>query len=165
MDSIVFYFYSTLAVTAALAVVLLKRVTHSALSLIVCLVAVAGLFFQLGAIFLAATQIVLYAGVLMVLFLLVILLTGPDAEKLPANRLKRLTVPVLLMASGVFLALLWAAQDFLIATSLAGQPDGSKVDILVGAQLWGYLVPLGATFILILAGLVGAVVFVKRPGV
>ena len=71
-----FYFLAILAVSSALATVLQKNPVHSALALIVTLLAIAGLYLMLYAPFIAGVQIVLYAGGIMVLFLFVIMLVN-----------------------------------------------------------------------------------------
>ena len=80
MTLIVFYGLAATAVTAAILVVLMSRAVYSALALIVCFGATAGLFFQLGAQFIAAVQVIVYAGAIMVLFLFVIMLLDPESE-------------------------------------------------------------------------------------
>ena len=64
-------------------VVLLRRAVYSALALVVCLGSIALLFFQLGAHFIGAVQIILYAGAIMVLFLFVIMLLDPEVRIVP----------------------------------------------------------------------------------
>src|SRR5450759_5855568 len=69
-----FYFLSTVAVLGAILVITRRNPVHSALSLIITLLAVAGLYLMLYAPFVAGVQIMLYAGGIMVLFLFVIML-------------------------------------------------------------------------------------------
>src|SRR5450755_1764682 len=71
-----FYFLSIMAVASAIAVITRKNAVHAALSLIVTLVSLAGLYLMLYAPFVAGVQIVLYAGGIMVLFLFVIMLVN-----------------------------------------------------------------------------------------
>src|SRR3954466_6424389 len=71
-----FYFLSALAILSALATVTRRNPVHSALALIVTLLAIAGLYLMLYAPFIAGVQIVLYAGGIMVLFLFVIMLVN-----------------------------------------------------------------------------------------
>ncbi|HEY4930317.1 MAG TPA: NADH-quinone oxidoreductase subunit J, partial [Terriglobales bacterium] len=73
-----FYFLSIMAVVSAIAVITRKNAVHAALSLIVTLVSLAGLYLMLYAPFVAGVQIVLYAGGIMVLFLFVIMLVNLD---------------------------------------------------------------------------------------
>ena len=74
MIQIVFFFFAALAVGAAINVLVQKHVLYSALSLILMLTAVSVLFILLQADFLAAIQVIVYAGAIMVLFVFVIML-------------------------------------------------------------------------------------------
>src|SRR5271170_5963669 len=78
LDSILFYFFAVLAVGSAILMVTRRNAVHSAVFLITTLLATAGIFLQLRAEFLFITQIILYAGGIMVLFLFVILLVRLD---------------------------------------------------------------------------------------
>ena len=73
-----FYFLAIMAIVSAIAVITRKNAVHAALSLIVTLVSLAGLYLMLYAPFVAGVQIVLYAGGIMVLFLFVIMLVNLD---------------------------------------------------------------------------------------
>src|SRR5450631_3542836 len=76
-----FYFLSIMAVASAIAVITHKNAVHAALSLIVTLVSLAGLYLMLYAPFVAGVQIVLYAGGIMVLFLFVIMLVNLEVAQ------------------------------------------------------------------------------------
>src|SRR3954468_9263162 len=71
-----FYFLSSVAIISAILVITRKNAVHSALSLIVTLLSLAGLYLMLYAPFVAGVQVVLYAGGIMVLFLFVIMLVN-----------------------------------------------------------------------------------------
>ena len=71
-----FYFLSTIAIVSAILVITRKNPVHSALSLIVTLLSLAGLYLMLYAPFVAGVQIIVYAGGIMVLFLFVIMLVN-----------------------------------------------------------------------------------------
>src|SRR5690349_7837050 len=73
-----FYFLSALAIISALLVITRRSPVHSALSLIVTLLSLAGLYLMLYAPFVAGVQIILYVGGIMVLFLFVIMLVNID---------------------------------------------------------------------------------------
>lgn len=124
MEYIVFYGLATVAVTAALVVVLMNRAIYSALALIVCFGAVAGLFFQLEAQFVAAVQVIVYAGAIMVLFLFVIMLLDPQSEKFSPDRLKLITV--IALTFGAFLAFVLVQVTFQWSATMGGlfgRPD------------------------------------------
>ena len=74
MDSIVFYLFAATAVMAALGVVVLRNPVYSALCLALVFVSLAGLYVLLSAPFLAAAQVMIYAGAILILFVFVIML-------------------------------------------------------------------------------------------
>src|SRR5712692_5388861 len=78
---VVFFALAALAVIGALSLILQKHPIHSALSLIVVMVALAGLYLLMGAEFVAAVQIIVYAGAIMVLFVFVIMLLNAGVEE------------------------------------------------------------------------------------
>src|SRR5260370_22533589 len=78
---IVFFVLAALSVIGALSLILQKHPIHSALSLIVVMVSLAGLYLLLGAEFVAAVQIIVYGGAIMVLFVLVIMLLNAGVEE------------------------------------------------------------------------------------
>src|SRR5256884_3774482 len=78
---VVFFVLAALAVIGAVSLILQKHPIHSALSLIVVMVALAGLYLLLGAEFVAAVQIIVYGGAIMVLFVFVIMLFDAGVEE------------------------------------------------------------------------------------
>ncbi len=85
---IAFWILAVVGVGAALAVVLLRDIFRAALSLVLCFIAVAGLYVTLSADFLAAVQILVYVGAISILLLLGILLTRDLQHGSPMNKLK-----------------------------------------------------------------------------
>ncbi len=80
---IFFYSCAGIAVLTALLAITRRNPMHAILYLVVMLLAIAGLFFQLGAPFLAALQVIVYAGAIVVLFLFVIMMINPDNKEDP----------------------------------------------------------------------------------
>src|SRR5438270_5237218 len=78
---LVFFLLAALAVIGALSLILLKHPIHSALSLIIVMVSLAGLYLLMGTEFVAAVQIIVYGGAIMVLFVFVIMLLNASAEE------------------------------------------------------------------------------------
>ena len=78
LDNVVFWVFAPIAVGSAVAMLLMRNAVHTALLLIVNFFCLAVLFLVLGAPFLFAVQIIVYAGAIMVLFLFVIMLLGVD---------------------------------------------------------------------------------------
>src|ERR1700730_1109127 len=79
LGSIYFYTCAVLALGGAISVVAAKNPIHSAMGLLLLILSVAGLFLVLHAQFLAAVQLIVYAGAIVILFLFVIMLLGPSA--------------------------------------------------------------------------------------
>ena len=78
---IVFFVLAVMAILGAISLILQRHPIHSALSLIVVMVALAGLYLLMGAEFVAAVQIIVYGGAIMVLFVFVIMLLNAGSEE------------------------------------------------------------------------------------
>src|ERR1039457_7071326 len=104
---IAFWILAVVTVVSALNVVIQKNVFRAALSLIVCLVAIAGLFITLSADFLAAVQILVYVGAVSVLIILAIMLTREYSQGSPSNRLR---VPAFIGAVLFFVVVAYAVK-------------------------------------------------------
>src|ERR1041384_8676935 len=127
MIQILFFFFAALAVGAAINVLVQKHVLYSALSLILMLTAVSVLFILLQADFLAAIQVIVYAGAIMVLFVFVIMLLNLPAEEDGADRLRWLKfigIPLGLLFLFLVVATLWNVETAAgTATPLIGSPQ------------------------------------------
>ena len=157
-----FYLFALLAVIAALSVVLQRTPVYSALSLIVVLCALAVIYLLLGAEFMAAIQVIVYAGAIMVLFVLVIMLLNAGREK--ASKGSRLAhwlgVPLLAVFLIEVLAVVWR-QFPPGSTSYAAPLDAGPASI--GTLLFrNYVLPFEVTSLLILVAVLGAVVLAKK---
>lgn len=86
LGSLYFYVFATLALAGALVTVLAKNPIRSAMGLMGMILSIAGLYLALSAPFLAAVQLIVYAGAVVVLFIFVIMLLGPDATLAPDGR-------------------------------------------------------------------------------
>src|ERR1700743_1182877 len=80
LNSLLFYFFSALAVASAILMVTRRNIVHGAVFLITTLLATAGIFLQLQAEFLFIVQVILYVGGIMVLFVFVIMLVNLDVS-------------------------------------------------------------------------------------
>jgi NADH-quinone oxidoreductase subunit J len=155
-----FLILAAVAVAGALSLMLQRHPIHSALSLIVVMVALAGLYLLQGAEFVAAVQIIVYAGAIMVLFIFVImLLNAGEEERTNFSKLARFVgVPV----GVVFLAEVtyWIGR----ATSHLGPPSTQTVSTRELSTLLfrEYVFPFELTSFLILIALLGALVLARR---
>ena len=156
----VFLVLAAVTVAGAVSLILQRHPIHSALSLIVVMVALAGLYLLQGAEFVAAVQIIVYAGAIMVLFIFVImLLNAGEEERSNVSRLARFVgVPLGI----VFLAEVayWIGR----ATSRLGGPPQEMVSTrdLSTLLFREYAFPFELTSFLILIALVGALVLARR---
>ena len=160
---ILFYIFALLAIIAGLSVVLQRTPVYSALSLIVVLASLAVIFLLLGAPFIAMVQVIVYAGAIMVLFVLVIMLLNAGHEGPSQHRAKfaRWAGPPLLLAFVAEFAVLVWKHFGLTATGSAQALDASPAAI--GRLLFrGYALPFEVTSILILVAILGAVVLAKK---
>ena len=158
-----FYFLSAVAVVSAILVITRKNPVHSALSLIVTLLSVAGLYLMLYAPFVAGVQIILYAGGIMVLFLFVIMLVNIE-------RAQREYVFNHQWHVGIAASLLLGAMLFFVykrgATIFPANP--MRIAEENNPQQFGmllfqsYLLPFEIASLLLLVAIVGAVVMAKK---
>ncbi len=158
---ILFYIAATVAVIAGLSVVLQRTPVYSALSLIVVLCALAVVYLLLGAEFMAMIQVIVYAGAIMVLFVLVIMLLNARQETpTDRSRMARWLGPPLLAAFVLeVLTLVWRA--FPANPTTVAAPIGGAVAI--GELLFRtYVLPFEATSILVLVAVLGAVVLARK---
>ncbi|MDQ1403909.1 MAG: NADH-quinone oxidoreductase subunit [Actinomycetota bacterium] len=169
-DLAVFTVSAIIVLAGAVGVVLARNPVHSALMLVMTLFGVAVLFVEQQAHFLAAVQVIVYAGAIVVLFLFVIMLLGVDKEEvLEVEQLKgqRPTAIVLGVLSLGELLLLARTQWATGAIAVAGPADGpgTNVEKLARSIFTRYLLPFEATSILLVIAVVGAVVLARRPTV
>jgi NADH-quinone oxidoreductase subunit J len=158
--AILFYMFAAVAVGAALAMVTQRNPTYSAFALIVTLVSLAAVFGLLGSPFIAALQIVVYAGAIMVLFLFVLMLLNVKAELRAEGEGRVFTLVAL--ALGAVLAGEVGSVLMAVRTPMAGAFDASARAVAHVLFEPRYLYVFEATSILILASLVGAIALAKR---
>ena len=164
---ITFYALSFLAVFAAIMVITMERPIVSGLYLLLCFVAVAGLYVTLSAPFIAAMQLVVYTGAIIVLILFVIMLLNEHRE---AESRRSRTVTVLsIVASLVVGALIYTTlMKSEIVLKAGGQsPIGgmeNNVEQIADVLFSRYFVPFELISLLLLAAIIGAV-FLSRKRV
>jgi NADH-quinone oxidoreductase subunit J len=158
----VFFVLAALAVIGAVSLILQKHPIHSALSLIVVMVALAGLYLLMGAEFIAAVQIIVYGGAIMVLFVLVIMLLNAGVEE---------HTSISKMAGAPGLLLVVALAGFVAATiakSTASVQAGSQTGALASTKeissmiFKDFVYPFELTSFLILVAILGATVLAQR---
>src|ERR1700751_773695 len=125
---IVFFALAVIAVLGAISLILQKHPIHSALSLIVVMVALAGLYLLMGAEFVAAVQIIVYGGAIMVLFIFVImLLNAGEEERTNFSRLATYAgVPLAVAVTGLIAAAIVGSGRSLPAPVPSGALTSTK---------------------------------------
>jgi NADH-quinone oxidoreductase subunit J len=166
-DSITFVVAALIVVGGALGVVFMRNPVHSALSLIMTLFGIAVLFIEENAQFLAAVQIIVYAGAIVVLFLFVIMLLGVDRNERIAvenTTAQRTGAVVLGIAVLVEVLLLGTGQWVTGAHSATGSLTGHGANVnVIGTSLFTtYLLPFEVTSALLIVAVVAAVVLARR---
>lgn len=165
---LVFFFvlFAGMAIGCALGVVAQRNPLYSAISLIGVFISLACLYVMLAAPFIAAVQVIVYAGAIMVLVVFVIMLLNVDEEEHQRPRL-RFLVPAAVGLSAVLIGevafILMTVQD----PSVTPASSGTNVGLThsVGSALFTqYLLPFEITSILILMAIVGAMTLARRGG-
>ena len=173
-ETLIFYLLSGLAIGASALVIGQRNPMYSVMMLIASFGALAGLYVQLDAPFVAVVQIIIYAGAIMVLFLFVVMLLNAARENAAEwDRSHPLRQPAVVRFGGL-LALLLVVQlawALLSARGLAGPVAAlgdaetvSSVRVLGRVLFTDYVFAFEATSILILVAMVGAVVLARREG-
>lgn len=163
MLALLFILFGSLAVGCALAMVAQRNPLYSAISLIGVFVSLACLYVMLAAPFIAAVQVIVYAGAIMVLVVFVIMLLNIEQEERGRARLKFL-VPAALVLAAVMIA---EVAFILVSVRDVGGNPASDVGLThsVGSALFTqYLLPFEITSILILMAIVGAMTLARRGG-
>jgi len=169
---VAFYVLAVATIASGLGVIVFKDAVHSALSLILTLIFLALFYLQLGAMFIAIVQILIYAGAIMVLFLFVVTMLAPDGDELQRDRIswQRIVGGVLgLSLVGALSYLLFTGASVSAATK-AAPADGlqavvntqGNIEAFGQALFHGFAFPFEVTSLLIVVAILGAMVFGRR---
>jgi len=165
-DLIVFLVLSLVAIATALGMLFSKNAVYSALFLVLNFVTVAIFYLLLGAPFIAMSQITVYAGAIMVLFLFVIMLLGAEnlepSNSLPWQKPLAILLSVILGVEAIYLLFNRASTNLSVAS-----PDASlnSMESLreMAMQLFNqFLLPFEVTSILLLVAMMGAIVLTRQ---
>ena len=159
-----FYISALVAVVSTFMVITRKSTVHALLYLVVSLLAVALIFFSLGAPFVAALEVIIYAGAIMVLFVFVIMMLNLGTSA--ANQESSLLTPRIWIGPAVLCFILAGELVYYLTTEASRIPDPGTVSTKqVGIALFGtYAVGVELASMLLLAGLVGAYHLGRRDG-
>ena len=169
MDAILFWGLAGAAVMASLLVIGQRNPMYSVLLLIVSFAALSGLYVLLGAPFVAAIQIIIYAGAIMVLFLFVVMLLNIRSEGPPEGAARVLTSSAgprrlgAALSLGLIIELAWALQRLQGSALPAGEAQAATTVREIGLKLFrDYAFAFEATSVLILVAMVGAIVLARK---
>jgi NADH-quinone oxidoreductase subunit J len=159
-ETAVFYFLAALTVGSAAVVVLARSLIYSAFALLFTFLGVAGLYFSLGADFLAGVQLLIYVGGILVLLLFGVMLTHKLYNLELRSQVHRF-FPSLLVA--VFLLALLVRTAVTTDWALGPGRRPLPTTLAIGEQFLGrFLLPFEAASILLLVALIGAATIVRR---
>ena len=157
---IAFWILALIGIIAALGVVLLQNIFRAALSLVLCLLMVAGIYITLSADFLAAVQILIYVGGISVLIILAIMLTRDIHHGSLSNKLR---MPALVVAILFLGAVGYATTNTL--WQISGAPPVEPTTAGLAGKLFGeggFILPMEIAAVLLLAAILGAIVLVRE---
>ena len=159
-EAVVFWLLAALTVSSAAIVVLARSLIYSAFALLFAFMGVAGIYFSLGADFLAATQLLIYVGGILILLLFGVMLTHKLYD-LDLKSEREQFLPSLIVAAGIFALLTVTALRTQWAVGPGRAPAPTTADI-GRLFLSDYVLPFEAASILLLVALMGAALIVRR---
>ncbi len=158
----IFFVLATLSVLGALSLIFQKHPIHSALSLIVVMVSLAGLYLLMGAEFVAAVQIIVYGGAIMVLFVFVIMLLNAGVEE--RTNFSKLAgvagIPLTVALAGFLSAAIARSGETVQAAAQTGAIASTRgISTMLFKE---FVYPFELTSFLILVAILGAIVLAQR---
>jgi NADH-quinone oxidoreductase subunit J len=168
LDNLVFWVFAPVSVGSALAMIVQRNAVHAALFLVVNFFTIAVFYLVLGATFLFAVQIIVYAGAIMVLFLFVIMLLGVDREEPLLERIRGQRTLAVTLGVGIFLELFFAIRAGIgFATRAPANFDqvvneGGNPVALSRVLFRDYFFPFEVTSVLLIVSAVAVMVFASR---
>jgi len=167
MTAVLFFYLAAVIVGASLLVVLLRNPIYSTISLLVMFAHVAGLYVLLNAEFIAAVQVVVYAGAILVLYLFVVMLLNVKREERFQRQVIPAVVVAVLLLSEMAAVFFWGRVGGLAGGS-GGAFSAERIlavgnTTVIGQVLFStYLYPFEIASLLLLVAMVGAIVLSKK---
>jgi len=158
--TVAFWIMAVIVIAAALAVVFLRNVFRAALALILCFVAVAGIYLTLSADFLAAVQILVYVGAISVLIILAVMMTREVQQGSPHNKLE---IPACIVAVVLLGLLVYSVTA--TPWQISAEAPLSPTTAPLAAKLFsehGFILPVEIAATLLLAAILGAIALVRE---
>jgi len=167
-ELLVFLVLSLVAIASALGMLFSRNTIYSALFLVLNFITVAVFYLMLGAPFIAMSQITVYAGAIMVLFLFVIMLLGAEnltsspSQAMPWQRPLAFILALTLTVESVYLIFARAKLDTVITAPDAATNSMENLREMAMTLFDKFLLPFEITSILLLVAMVGAIVLAKK---
>ena len=167
METILFYGLAAIMVVSSLMVILRKNPVHSALFLVLTFLCLAGLYLLLNAQFIAAIQVIVYAGAIMVLFIFVIMLLNLESEVASKSghglqKFWAMVISIVLAISfiSIMTVKVFTGEKGIFSPETVNTAGNSEV---IGRLLFTeFLLPFEITSVLLLAAIIGAIVLAKK---
>ncbi len=164
LNQVIFFLLSGLILIFSILAITSRRILRAAVFLLIVLLATAGLYFMLNYEFLAAVQLTLYAGGIVVLIIFSILLTSHISQKFQPPAIANVFAGILAGLAGCSLAL-WSIMKFSFVPSTIPAIDVNMN--VIGTQLmstgnYGYALPFEVISVLLLAAMVAAIIIAKK---
>jgi NADH-quinone oxidoreductase subunit J len=162
-STIIFYLLAALTLSCGVMSVSTRHIFRAAIYLLFSLIGIAGLYFWLQYEFIAAVQVVVYVGGIVVLIIFSIFLTQQAGEKLAVQRLDRKIFSLLAVFCGFALTMLQVYQHGFYESSESVVPTVSKIgNKMMDVDNGGFALPFEIISILLLAAMIGCIVIALR---
>ncbi len=166
LNQVMFVLFSAMIVLFSILTVTSRIILRAAVYLLLVLVSTSGLYFMLNYQFLAAVQLTLYAGGIVVLIIFSILLTSHISQKIDPVGLKKSIFSALAVLSGAILSIITILDYNFSATALAAREINMQVigKSLLSVDYDGYILPFEVISILLIAAMIAAIIIAKKGG-
>lgn len=168
INSIIFYVLATVIVVASILAVTSRRMLRAATYLLFVLLATAGLYLQLNYHFLAAVQLSVYAGGILILFIFAILLTSAKGDSAEPHDRRRLVAGILSAVAGIAITTLATLKHNFLYPAVDGIAGDAQIDMkeigyaLMGTERYQYILPFEALGILLLVCAIGGILIARK---
>ena len=165
-NQIMFILFSVMIIVFSILTVTSRKILRAAVFLLFVLVSTAGLYFMLNYQFLAAVQLTLYAGGIVVLIIFSILLTSHISQKFEPVEWKKTIFSALAALAGAVLCIITILDYKFFATTEAAKEVNMRLigKSLLSVDYDGYVLPFEVISILLIAAMVAAIVIAKKGG-
>lgn len=165
-NQLMFILFSVMIVVFSILTVTSRKILRAAVYLLMVLVSTSGLYFMLNYQFLAAVQLTLYAGGIVVLIIFSILLTSHISQKFDPVGIKKTIFSALAALSGAILSIVTILDYKFSATTQAAREIDMQVigKSLLSVDSDGYILPFEVISILLIAAMIAAIIVAKKGG-